>query len=76
MTTHAVELGQIGARLADLVHEAERGTEVVITEHGEPIARLVAVVGSNPEREPGSARGLFTVPDDFDAPLDEFRDCM
>ncbi len=74
MATHAVELGQMGARLVDLVREVAQGTEVVITEHGEPIARLVGVAGSAPERQPGSARGLFTVPDDFDAPLDDFHD--
>ncbi|NOT53655.1 MAG: DUF2281 domain-containing protein [Deltaproteobacteria bacterium] len=25
-------------------------------------------------RIPGSAKGLFVVPDDFDAPLEDFRD--
>jgi prevent-host-death family protein len=71
-----VELGQIGARLVDLVREARQGTEIVITEGGEPVARLVGVAGSTPERRPGSARGMFTVPDDLDAPLDDFRDYM
>jgi hypothetical protein len=32
--------------------------------------------GPSPARVPGSAKGLFTVPDDFDAPLDEFSDYM
>ncbi len=32
--------------------------------------------GPAPVRAPGSAKGLFTVPDDFDAPLDDLRDYM
>ena len=28
------------------------------------------------DRVPGSAKGLFTVPEDFDAPLEDFREYM
>jgi len=28
------------------------------------------------DRVPGSAKGMFTVPDDFDAPIADFRDYM
>lgn len=70
-----VELAQAGAQFARLVHEAGAGTEVVITEGGRPVAKLVPVTGAA-DREPGSARGLFTVPDDFDAPLDDFSEYM
>ena len=73
MATRAIELGQIGSRLVDLVREAGRGAEIVITEDGEPLARLVPATGNASDRQPGSARGMFTVPDDFDAPLDDFR---
>ena len=46
--------------------------------------RVVIDVEQRPEvaeaprrmRVPGSAKGQFTVPDDFDAPLDDFRDYM
>ncbi len=29
-----------------------------------------------PDRIPGSAKGLFTVPDDFDDPIEDFREYM
>ncbi len=74
MALRIVELTQAGAQLARLVHEAGAGAEVVITEGGRPVAKLVPVSGA--DREPGSARGLFTVPEDFDAPLDDFREYM
>ncbi|HET7232940.1 MAG TPA: type II toxin-antitoxin system Phd/YefM family antitoxin [Longimicrobium sp.] len=72
-----VELFQAEGQLKKLVEEAEAGQEVIITRDGKPVARLVAPEDSSRrDRVPGSAKGLFTVPDDFDAPLDDFRDYM
>lgn len=67
------------AQLPELVAAVEAGEEVMITRDGQPVARLLpaqttmAVVPMKRPRKAGSARGLFRVPDDFDAPLD-FRD--
>ena len=72
----AVELAQAQAELEKLVDEAGSGAEVLITRDGQPVARLVPAGGASADRAPGSARGLFTVPDDFDAPLDDFREYM
>jgi prevent-host-death family protein len=72
-----VELSEAEATLEKLVEEAEAGAEIVITRGGKPVARLVAPADDHhPERVPGSAKGLFTVPDDFDAPLEDFREYM
>ncbi len=57
-----------------MVDDVERGEEIVLTSGGKPVARLIAVDGVGGERIPGSAKGLFTVPGDFDAPLDDFRE--
>jgi antitoxin (DNA-binding transcriptional repressor) of toxin-antitoxin stability system len=65
------------ADLAQLIHEVEAGAEIVITKAGEPVARIVSAQPEQPKgRVPGSAKGLFRVPDDFDAPLDDFKDYM
>jgi prevent-host-death family protein len=75
--TFAVELAQAGAQLDRLIQEVDAGAEVVITRDGHPVARLVAATDDvAAERVPGSAKGLFTVPDDFDAPIEDFRDYM
>ncbi|MFL5383664.1 MAG: type II toxin-antitoxin system Phd/YefM family antitoxin [Longimicrobiaceae bacterium] len=72
-----MDLAQAGAQLDRLIDEVDAGAEVVITRDGQPVARLVAAAPeSTGERVPGSAKGLFTVPDDFDAPLEDFRDYM
>ncbi|HEX2092604.1 MAG TPA: type II toxin-antitoxin system prevent-host-death family antitoxin [Longimicrobiaceae bacterium] len=76
MTKLAVEL-QAESQLARLVEEVDAGAEVVITRNGQPVARIVpAVEETGPDRTPGSAKGLFTVPDDFDAPIEDFREYM
>lgn len=51
-----------------LVAEAVAGEDVVIAKNGRPLVRLQPVEAVQPRRL-GSARGMFEVPDDFDAPL-------
>jgi prevent-host-death family protein len=70
----SVELASAEKRLADLVQMVANGAEILITRDGLPVARLVPVGPAEPDRVPGSARGLFTVPDDFDAPVQDFSD--
>jgi antitoxin (DNA-binding transcriptional repressor) of toxin-antitoxin stability system len=46
----------------------EAGEEVVITRRGQAVARLVPAAKGD-ERRLAIDRGLYSVPDDFDAPL-------
>jgi prevent-host-death family protein len=71
-----VDLAQAEAQLAQLIEEVKSGIEIVITRDGQPVARLLPVSEVPADRVPGSAKGLFTVPDDFDAPLEEFHEHM
>jgi antitoxin (DNA-binding transcriptional repressor) of toxin-antitoxin stability system len=45
------------------------GEEVIIAKAGKPIAKLVPVDRHPKWRKLGSAKGAFTVPDDFNDPL-------
>lgn len=64
-----VNLHAAKTHLSKLVDEAVDGKDVVIAKAGKPMVRLVPV--SKPTRRGfGADRGKFTVPDDFDAPLD------
>lgn len=74
MAKSEVEIDQAGVRLANLIEEAKSGVEIVITCEGQPVARLLPVLATPPDRVPGSAKGRFTVPDDFDAPLKDFQE--
>lgn len=55
-------------QLSRLLREVEAGGEVVIVRSGVPIARLVPI-RPRVTRSLGGDRGLFVVPEDFDAPL-------
>jgi antitoxin (DNA-binding transcriptional repressor) of toxin-antitoxin stability system len=60
-------------RLPELMDEAAEGEEVVIARADGTAFRLVPVEIA-PRPRFGSARGLFTMADDFDAPLEDFQD--
>jgi prevent-host-death family protein len=59
-------------KLLDLIASAIEGETVLITQEGRQTVQLVPV--ESVERRPqfGSAKGLITVAEDFDAPLEDF----
>jgi len=58
--------------LSRLLSRVELGEEIVISNRGIPIAKLVPFRTSLDRRSSlGQDRGMFTVPDDFNAPLPE-----
>lgn len=72
----AVNVQQATDNFAELISRVELGEEVVISNQNRPVAKLVpfqAVVDKRLDRHAslGYDRGLFTVPDDFNAPLPE-----
>jgi antitoxin (DNA-binding transcriptional repressor) of toxin-antitoxin stability system len=76
MSVPAIELDQVSEQLRDLVYEAARAGEVVLTENGQVVARIVPVERPRKRRQPGSARGLVHMAEDFDATPEEFRDYL
>lgn len=73
--TRTVSVDEAQERLQDLLAQALAGDEVVITENGKPVARLVPVpvAAANKNRVAGLNRGTIWTSDDFDQPLpDEF----
>lgn len=70
--TLEVDIEEAQQRLLDLIQAVEQGDAVIITRHRQPLIQLIPV----PQPQFGSARGLLTIADDFDAPLDDFREYM
>lgn len=70
MRMDEVEVGVHEAKttLSALLRRVAAGDEITITSSGQPVARLVPAQRQQ-ERALGRDRGLFEVPDDFDAPL-------
>ena len=54
--------------LSALLRRVAAGEEITITSSGKPVARLVPARPTT-DRQLGRDRGLFEVPEDFDAPL-------
>jgi prevent-host-death family protein len=60
------------AQFSTLIRKALQGEDVVIARDNKPLLRLVPF--DVPGRKPGSAKGQIVIADDFDAPLDDFRE--
>jgi prevent-host-death family protein len=60
-------------QFSQLLERVAQGEEVVIAKAGRPVARLIPFEPAASPRQPGTARGLGRVADDFDSPMpDEF----
>ncbi|BAY66375.1 prevent-host-death family protein [Calothrix brevissima NIES-22] len=68
----SVNIHQAKTNLSRLLSRVELGEEIIISNRGIPIAKLVPFHNpSNRRASLGLDRGRFTVPEDFDAPLPE-----
>lgn len=65
-----VNIHEAKTHFSKLLKRVLKGEEVIIARAGRPIARLSALPKRG-KRIPGSAKGMFTMTDDFDAPLPE-----
>ncbi|MGH1396518.1 MAG: type II toxin-antitoxin system Phd/YefM family antitoxin [Trichormus sp.] len=67
-----VNIHQAKTNLSRLLSRVELGEEIIISNRGVPIAKLVPFhASSNRRASLGMDRGRFIVPEDFDAPLQE-----
>jgi prevent-host-death family protein len=73
---YQIELEKAKEQIASLLQAALEGEEIVITQNEQPVVRLVPVSTVKPRRRSGSARGLITMSDDFDEPLEDFAEYM
>ena len=64
-----VNVHEAKTHLSRILERVSEGEDVIIMRSNVPIARLVAIRAMPVRRELGWARGEFTVPDDFGAPL-------
>ncbi len=73
MPTQIINLDKVDKQLADLLAIVETTDEILITQNGQPIARLASVSHSKKKRIAGLNRGTIWTSEDFAEPLpDEF----
>jgi len=73
---HQVNIDEAKMHLPDLIEEAMSGVEVVITKDDRPVVKLSPLSQTKPRPQFGSARGLVTMSDDFDDPLEDCNEYM
>ncbi len=73
---HHVNVDDAKARLSDLVNAAASGEAVYIVDSHQQVVQLVPVKFEAPRPRFGSAAGLITMADDFDAPLPDMEEYM
>jgi prevent-host-death family protein len=72
----AVNMHEAKSSLSRLVKLAEAGEEVVIARNGKPVVRLTRIKPAKRELPWGVFKGKMTIADDFDAPLEDFKDYL
>ncbi|MFN2455485.1 MAG: type II toxin-antitoxin system Phd/YefM family antitoxin [Pyrinomonadaceae bacterium] len=71
---YQIELEKAKAQIASLLQSALDGEEIIITQNEQPVLKLVPIRAVKTCRQSGSARGLITMSDDFDEPLEDFAE--
>jgi antitoxin (DNA-binding transcriptional repressor) of toxin-antitoxin stability system len=75
MKTYA--LNQNLPPLATLIAELKLDQEIVLTEHEQPVAKLVFVASpARPHPKAGTLKGNIWMSPDFDEPLEDFKEYM
>ncbi len=68
-----LDISQAKSNFSNLLDLALEGQEIVITQDNQPVAKI------SPIQKPlkrGSAKGMVWMSDDFDAPLEDFKEYM
>lgn len=69
-----IDINQAQERFHELIDMTAGGNEIIITKSGRPIAKITAIASSKGQRRFGTAKGLIKMADDFDEPLEDFKD--
>ena len=71
---HKIDLSEAETCLAKLIKEAANGEDVIITHNDGSAFKIVPLSREAPAPKFGSAKGLFKMAEDFDEPLEDFKD--
>lgn len=74
--SHTLSVEQAGAHLSELVGMLRPGDEIVLTEHDQPIARILPNKPSRLRRRPGSCKGMLVIREEDNGHLNDFGDYM
>ncbi len=73
---YSIALKEAQNQLEALTAKVVTGEEVIITDDKGTIFQLIQVKPKKPQPKFGSAKGLISMAENFDKPLDDFKDYM
>ncbi|MEG4231272.1 type II toxin-antitoxin system prevent-host-death family antitoxin [Microcoleus sp. Pol11C3] len=74
---YLLDIVEAKEKLLELIEAAMIGEEVAISKDNQPLVKLVGITKqAKPNRQAGSAKGMVWMSDDFDEPLEEFKEYM
>lgn len=71
-----ITLAEASQHLSDLIEAALEGEEIIIIKDNQQAVKLTPVLPAKRRPNFGSAKGLVTISDDFDEPLEDFKEYM
>lgn len=71
-----IDIDKAKGQLDSLFQSALRGEEILITQNNQPVLKLVRVSQPRKRRQSGSAKGMISMSEDFNQPLEDFREYM
>ncbi|MDD2662092.1 DUF2281 domain-containing protein [Methylobacter sp. Wu8] len=73
---YSIALKEAKNQLEELTAKVVTGEEVIITDDKGATFQLIQINPKKPQPRFGSAKGLISMAEDFDEPLDDFKDYM
>ena len=72
-----LNIAEAKAHFSEIIQKALLGEEIIIAKGHRPLVKIVPLSTTGNKRKPGSGAGqLQYMADDFDAPLDDFKEYM
>lgn len=71
-----IDINQAKQNFPALIEKIVSDGEVIITKNGQPVVKMVSLKKTKKERKFGTAKGLIKMADDFDQPIDDFKEYM
>jgi prevent-host-death family protein len=73
-----IDIAEALMQMPQLLDVAISGEEIIITKDNQPVVKLVPISSLKKRRSPlfGVDKGLIAISDDFDEPLEDFKDYM
>jgi prevent-host-death family protein len=76
MSTRNIDINDAKDKFQEIVLQAEQGDEIIITKNNKPIVKISALQEKKFHRKAGSAIGMIKMSNDFNEPLEEFKEYM